>query len=164
MESLLQFLSTLYERQFGGQIGWVSYIKIRAINYRYAYNTTTPKNPLRGNLNTYAGFCRDHSRMTIYLGWWLPITSCGSLTCVSTALHTSKDLAVSPHVLPRELFPKESGALSFASVSARTSGIATDGCYPLPCSQLSLGCVRTFLPETFVARRSSCITSMQHPV
>jgi|GEM_PF-3011988 len=95
------------------------------------------KNPLRGILNTYAGFCRDCSRMIIYLGRWLPIDSCGSLTCVSAALHTSKDLAVSPPMVTHRAIPRADArdSIAFAlDVSARTSGITTDGRYPLPYS------------------------------
>ncbi len=42
-------------------------------------------------------------KIDIYLGWLLPTTSSGTLDCSSTALHTSKDLAVSLHMLPYEL-------------------------------------------------------------
>jgi hypothetical protein len=69
-------------------------------------------------------------RMIIYLGRLLPTTSCGSSsttlgrnTCsyepfppkvvLDAALHTSKDLAVSPSLLPKKLFHKGIPPLSF---------------------------------------------------
>lgn len=101
--------------------------------------------------------------MIIYLGRLLPTTSCGSSsttlgrnTCsyepfppkvvLDAALHTSKDLAVSPSLLPDKLFPQGNPATFVLGVSARTSRVATDGRYPLPCSVPKYGCVRTFLP------------------
>ena len=88
--------------------------------------------------------------MVIYLGWLLPATSCGSShnreRLWDTALHTRKDLAVSPHSFHYELSPKGSLTLSHQSVSARTSCVAADGYYPLRVSKsVKIGCVRTFL-------------------
>ena len=90
--------------------------------------------------------------MIIYLGQLLPAGSCGSLSPdfglkfrpksgESTALHASKDLAVSPYMLPYKLFLKKILRNSFTfdpDVSARTSMIAHDGRYPLRFSCLAL--------------------------
>ena len=66
---------------------------------------------------------------------------------ISTVLHSSKDLAVSLSVLLRNssIFSNGAFSLSFESVSARTSHLAVDGCYPLPFRIKSVS-VRTFLP------------------
>ena len=52
-----------------------------------------------------------------------------------TTLHPGKDFAVSPRMLPYKLFhlAMEPQTLSSLSVSARTSMLAHDGRYPLPC-------------------------------
>jgi hypothetical protein len=67
----------------------------------------------------------------IYLGWLLPITSSGtkSFDCSkdSTALHTSKDLAVSLCMLPYKLIHKGCPYISTVGVSARTSWITQMG-------------------------------------
>ena len=53
-----------------------------------------------------------------------------------TALHSGKDLAVSPLMLPSELIPlKGYLVISDKDVSARTSWITPDGRYPLPFSK-----------------------------
>lgn len=82
--------------------------------------------------------------MIIYLGYLLPDTSRGSLETKvsSTALHASKDLAVSPSLLPRRLFPKPACALPHADkepccfrirrLCSHLSCITCDGNYPLP--------------------------------
>ncbi len=96
----------------------------------------------------------------------LPFTSCGSLSRAlyskyfenkaldSTALHASKDFAVSPDMFPYRLFPKESACFrlrrlcSHLYVITDTTGVTR---YPAPCCH---GRVRTFLPTE--VRRSSC--------
>ncbi len=71
---------------------------------------------------------------------------------IGTALHPSKDLAVSPFhfttcVDYRKAHPvKDAPPFQAKSVSARTSRIAPDGRYPLPCYTLACVSVRTFLP------------------
>ena len=50
---------------------------------------------------------------------------------MDTALHSSKDLAVSPHMLPCGFIPKGYPNSFDMGVSARTSRIAPDGSYPL---------------------------------
>ncbi len=104
------------------------------------------------------------ARMIIYLGRLLPTGSCGSLLSDfgskiepksdrSTALHVSKDLAVSPYILLYKLFLKIRNPFAFAlGVSARTSNLAVDGDYPLPSSIKRDGRVRTFLP--FLLKRA----------
>jgi hypothetical protein len=50
-----------------------------------------------------------------------------------TALHTGKDLAVSPLKLPSKLTPKGSSSFRLKRLCSHLS-IASDGGYPLPCS------------------------------
>lgn len=72
--------------------------------------------------------------MIIYLGRLLPDGSSGTSSWEDTALQPGKGLAVSTRVLPQGYPTWGSDALSFVSVSARTSHLAVDGNYPLPCS------------------------------
>ncbi len=104
--------------------------------------------------------------MIIYLGQMLPFDSCGSLNylglnqIVSTALHASKDFAVSPTMLPWRLFLKESVCFhsrrhcSHLYIITDTTGITR---YLAP---ILLGRVRTFLlrivSKEIILRRSSC--------
>ena len=71
---------------------------------------------------------------------------------MDTALHSSKDLAVSPFHFHAFAFYRKAHPVGDAppfqakSVSDRTSRIASDGRYPLPCYALACASVRTFLP------------------
>jgi hypothetical protein len=68
---------------------------------------------------------------------------------LGTALHTSKDLAVSPNMLPYLLFHSGIPLLSlWTSLLAPLFRLRKDGYYPLPFSTMHVqhGCVRTFLP------------------
>lgn len=90
-----------------------------------------------------------HARngVLIYLGQGLLLGSSGTLCCHSTALHPSKDLAVSLshygeiilEVNPEDPFTFDLG------VTARTSVVAHDGGYPLPSCLFAQARVRTFL-------------------
>lgn len=104
--------------------------------------------------------------MIIYLDFVLPQSSCGSPSTIlkkvlGTALHTRKDLAVSPYTSPYRLVSTDICLWrrfhSFVgSVSARTSYFAIDGCYPLRFSTYRVhGCVRTFLPGE-IQQQSFC--------
>lgn len=52
-----------------------------------------------------------------------------------TALHSGKDLAVSPSVFRQRFTLEGCHILSESGVTARTSKIAPNGRYPLPCSE-----------------------------
>lgn len=82
----------------------------------------------------------------MYLGRVLPRISSDSSAYADTVLHTNKDLAVSIlHYCKHHPFYKGASNFSIESVTARTSMVAHDGCYPLLCSYFTIWCVRTFL-------------------
>lgn len=73
-------------------------------------------------------------------------------------LHAGKDLAVSPAWFPKRLLLNKMMRSPFTfdpGVSARTSGLAADGRYPLPCSTRRWACP-DFPPVTCVNGQSPC--------
>ena len=93
-----------------------------------------------------------------------PVRSTGG-----TALHSGKDFAVSFLIFLREPTKRMSfGAqlLSRLGVSVRTSWIAPDGCYPLPCCQFSnFKNWRVFgLSSLYLLRRYRAITQYITPI
>lgn len=103
----------------------------------------------------------------IYLGALLPARSSGTLSTtfanglflpsakvvLSTALHSSKDFAVSLSVFPQRLTPKGFELISQLNVTVRTSRITPDGRYPLPFTEHHF-CKWYFLPSAKVVLRS----------